>query len=60
MTLQQLAVELTRIEGGKRQINIADASECIACLGVILRRQSAPELVETLNMLATKAGKNRK
>lgn len=52
MTFQQLAKELCKIEGKKKQMNIAQVSEVLSALSKLLRQQ--PE--DVLSALIRSAG----
>ncbi len=51
MNLNELAVEISKIEGKKQNLSIAQIKEVLKCLGMVLNRMNIGEAIEMLRRL---------
>lgn len=60
MNLNQLAKEISALEGKKVQVNIAQIKEVLGCLGRIFRRLEIMDRVKIIRSITEKAGLRKK
>jgi hypothetical protein len=58
MNLNELAVAVSRIEGGRKNLDIAEIKEVLSCLGFVLSHEPLESVVEIQSALI-KAGAER-
>ena len=59
MNLNQLALAITKMEKGKKQVDIAQTKEVLKCLGCILVSFTPDEAVAVFAQLLKSAGRRR-
>lgn len=52
MNLNELAKEISSLEGGKRNLSIGDIKEVLRCLGDIVKKMSLADALDLLKRLA--------
>lgn len=49
MNLHKLAIDISKVESGKKEINIAQIKECLKCTLELLGKYKDKEIIEAIN-----------